>query len=320
MSLPRFPTVRTCGVLLTLLATALPLAAADTVFPPASRVGLTPPEGFVPSANFNGFENADKTAAILISELPSPAYAEIDKAMTPEAMKGQGVDLQGREPITLKSGPAFLAFGRQDREGIASYKWVLVASSSDLTAVVAFQVLDAAKDKFPEATVRAVLASTILRDKVPEAELLGVLPYNVTDLSHFRIVRVLPGNAAMLTEGPKDAIEFPEQPLFLISTGPGAPTEAAERATFARRAFGSLPGLKDIRLTRAEPLRINGQPGFEILAEAKDEKTDTDITIVQWLRFGGGGHLRLLGVARKDAWDKFYPRFRAVRDGIEARS
>jgi hypothetical protein len=38
---------------------------------------------------------------------------------------------------------------------------------------------------------------------------------------------------------------------------------------------------------------------------------------VQWVRFGSGGFLRIVGVGRSDAWDALFTRFRAVRDGIE---
>jgi hypothetical protein len=54
-----------------------------------------------------------------------------------------------------------------------------------------------------------------------------------------------------------------------------------------------------------------------MLVGAKDTKTEADLTLVQWLRFGSGGTLRLLGAARKDQWDSIFPRLRAVRDGIE---
>jgi hypothetical protein len=37
------------------------------------------------------------------------------------------------------------------------------------------------------------------------------------------------------------------------------------------------------------------------------------------VRFGGGAYLRLLGIARADAWPEAFPRFRAVRDGINPR-
>ena len=72
-----------------------------------------------------------------------------------------------------------------------------------------------------------------------------------------------------------------------------------------------------MRLLRSEKMRISGQNGHEILAAARDAKTNIDITLAQWIRFGPSASMRLLGAARKDQWDQYYPRFRAVRDGIE---
>jgi hypothetical protein len=62
---------------------------------------------------------------------------------------------------------------------------------------------------------------------------------------------------------------------------------------------------------------MSGQQGHQIFASAKDPTTATPLMVVQWLRFGGGAYLQLVGVARADAWKDAYPRFRTVRDGIE---
>ena len=64
---------------------------------------------------------------------------------------------------------------------------------------------------------------------------------------------------------------------------------------------------------------MGGQQGHQIIANAKDARPAPRSTVVQWLRFGGGAFLQLVGIARADAWKDAYPRFRAVRDGIEAR-
>ena len=64
---------------------------------------------------------------------------------------------------------------------------------------------------------------------------------------------------------------------------------------------------------------MSGQQGHQIFASAKDPATSAPISVVQWLRFGGGGYLQMVGVARVEAWKDAYPRFRAVRDGIEPR-
>ena len=65
-------------------------------------------------------------------------------------------------------------------------------------------------------------------------------------------------------------------------------------------------------------LRLGGgsMPTHELQAEAKDAKTNTPMSIVQWVRFGQGVFVRMVGVARADDWRKEFPRFRAVRDGI----
>ena len=41
--------------------------------------------------------------------------------------------------------------------------------------------------------------------------------------------------------------------------------------------------------------------------------------MVQWLRFGAGGTLQMLGIARKDQWADVLPRMRALRDGFDRR-
>ena len=41
--------------------------------------------------------------------------------------------------------------------------------------------------------------------------------------------------------------------------------------------------------------------------------------VVQWVRFGGSGFLAVLGVASGEKWDSMFNRFRAVRDGVDAK-
>ena len=91
---------------------------------------------------------------------------------------------------------------------------------------------------------------------------------------------------AVLTQGPKDAVENVEQPFVLMSVVAGEAPKPDERDKIARQAFSSAPGIKDIKITRSEPLRFGQASGHEIIAEAKDSTSNLDVTAVQWLRFG----------------------------------
>jgi len=50
----------------------------------------------------------------------------------------------------------------------------------------------------------------------------------------------------------------------------------------------------------SEPVRIDGQPGYETRIDATSGKDNTPVTIVQWLRFGGQSSLRIIGSSPRD--------------------
>jgi hypothetical protein len=191
---------------------------------------------------------------------------------------------------------------------------------------------------------------------VPEQEQLGLLPFTVGDLAGFHVDAVLPGRALVLSaatdeaskdapkeapqdasnegakasskEAPKDtskeakdsakeAITRSLAARLLITAAPGGPAEADDRGNFARTSFAEIGGIRDVHITMSEPLRIGGQSGYQTMAEAKDARSGTNVMVVQWLRFGSGGFLQMIGIARADVWTSTLSRLRAVRDSIQ---
>lgn len=292
--------------------------AADVQYPTGSRIGIAPPAGFTSSPAFRGFADADSKAAILMLEMPKPAYAEISKLMTAEDLKRQGIILDKRENLTLKNGKATLITGYQDANGEKMRKWILVAEMADMTALVSALVPDAARKTISDADLRAALVSLDVREQVPVEELLSLLPFKIDDLASLRPFRVEP-NTLFLTEGPKDSLEANDQPLLIISAAQGGPSENPQRDIFARNMFSSLPGYTNMQIVGTDLIRLGGFQTHQILAEAKNEKTGDPVKLVQWMRFGNGAFIRFLGVARSDSWAEAFPRFRTVRDALNGR-
>jgi hypothetical protein len=302
-------------MLLFLLALALPARADDVVYPPGSRIGLIPPPGLHASTSFPGFEDRNKNVALLLGALPPEAYAEFEKSDSAGGLKKLGATLEKRELLTLPTGKALLVIGRQEKQST----WMLVASMPDLTAMVTLRIPDTAKDVYPDRIIRAALASLAVRQEVPIEEQLGLLPFKLGEMAGFKIGGVLPGRGILLTDVAADAASNAIEPHIIVAMMPGAPAEAGDRDDVARQIFRGVPNLKDVRITASEQLRIGGQQGHEIMASAKDPTTGADLSLVQWLRFGGGAYLHLVGTAPTPAWARAYARFRSVRDGIEAR-
>lgn len=301
---------------------ALPATAAELNYPPGSRIGLAPPPGLVLSKTFFGYEDPSNSVAMMLVALPPQAYADLDASVTAETLKRQGVTVESREALPLPSGKAFLVVGRQEVDNVKIRKWILVASSPTLTGFVTVQMPETATALYPDAAIRASLATLAFRAAVPVDEQLGLLPFKVSELSGFRIAGVIPGRAVMLSDAPAGAPGSPDstnEPHIFAAIAAGGPAQSADRDTFAREVFATLPNIREIRVTTSEPLRMAGQQGHQILANAKDASGTAPLTVVQWLRFGGGGYMQIVGIARADAWKDAYPRFRSVRDGIEAR-
>jgi hypothetical protein len=312
-----------CLLTLMLLVLAAAVAhAAEVAYPPGSRIGLVPPSGLVTSRNFFGFEDPDSNVAVIVVSLPGDAYAELHRTVTADALKRQGLILESRETVSVPTGNAFLVIGRQQVENIKLRKWIFIAAAPTLTALVTVQVPDTSRGRYPDAAIRTMLTSLTIRSTVPVDEQLGLLPFKVGDLAGFRVGGVIPGRALMLSDALADAAGRPvagSEPQMLVNVAPGSPAQSSDREAFARDVFATIPNIKDIRLTSSEALRMSGQQGHQIIANAKDGAGANTLTVVQWLRFGSGGYLQMVGIARVDSWREAYQRFRAVRDGIEVR-
>ena len=308
------------GALALAALTVTPALAADPVFPTSSRVGLVPPAGFVPSTRFAGFENQQANAAILLLTMPNEAYDEVEKNFTNETLKSLGMEVVTREAMTFKDGKGVFVAGPMEQAGSKRYESRMIANLAGVTALVSVQMLESSRAAVTDAMVKDALKTLAVRPQVPEAERLAVLPYKIGELSGFRVVISAHDGTAVLTQGPKDAAEKVEQPFVLMSVVTGEAPKPDERDKVARQAFGSAPGIKDIKITRSEGLRFGQASGHEIIAEAKDATSNVDVTAVQWLRFGTNAHLKIFAIAKKSDWNAVYPKLRAIRDSIEPRN
>ena len=299
---------------------AAPALAADAVFPLASHIGLVVPATMKPSQTFRGFEDRDAGASIVILEIPPQAVAGVEKQLSPEALKKEGMAEDKRETVTVNGAKGLLLAGTQETDKKKFRKVLLLASWPEGASLVAFQVPDENKDKYPDAAVRAALMSVTLRPVVPIDEQIRLVPIVFDNLSGMRPFRVLGNSSIFLTEGAADPKEPADQPLLIVSIGPGGPEQASDRANFARQLFSGLNDFKDVRIVGTDVLRLDNLQTYEIQAEAKDPKSDVPMKLVQWIRFGSGAFIRFVGIARTDAWPQAFTKFRAVRDGTKPRS
>ena len=302
------------SLLAALIGTAS-LAAADPVFPPGQRIGMAPPPGLVLSKRF-GFEDADRKVVITLLDLTPRGYEEAQRSLFADSRPN--VTIEKREMFPFASGIATLVTGKVETDGTTVHKWLMLASIETralghVAALINVEVPDSARDAYPDAVIRAALASVTFRPP-PLEERLKLLPFKLEAMADFRVIEVMPAGV-VLVDGPENDLR--NHAYMVVEVGQGSPSEPDARARFARDILQRAP-VRDLAITSAEPMRIGNWPGFEIRAQAK-QPDGAPIALVQWLRFGTGGFMRIVGVAPKDDWDNLFTRFRAVRDGVDQR-
>lgn len=302
-----------------LAAAVLPATAQEAVFPNHGTVGLLPPPGMAEIPGVPGFEDRVARAAILIMEVPGSALEEVSKSFTPEALQTKGVTIEEKRDVTLASGAkGVMMSGYQSAGASALKKWIMLVGSGDQAAMVTVQFPEEASARYPDSAVDAALMSVTFRPPPTQEELLGGLPFTIKNMEGYRIVRVLGNNAALLTKGEENAPDLASQPFFIIAAAPGEVRDE-ERESLAKRAISSVPGVKDLKVERGGPLRIGGQPGYELIAKAVETQSGKPVKVAQWLRFGRAGYLRMVGVAPAEGFDTSFTDMRGLRDGIEMR-
>jgi hypothetical protein len=173
-----------CLVLFLVLAPAA--QATDPIFPIGSRVGLVPPAGMVVSKGFLGFEDVAKDSAILIAAQPPAAFPEIKKSLATDELKKNGITVDNREEMKFDFGKGTLVVGKQTADKTRYRKWLLNVQTAELTALVNVQIPEQ-ETAYPDAVVRAALATLAVRATIPDAEKLSLLPFTLGDLAGFHV-------------------------------------------------------------------------------------------------------------------------------------
>jgi hypothetical protein len=280
------------------------------------RVGLTPLVGLVRAKTFIGFETEDQGVKVLVAELPADAYGEV---MT--AFKANPAGSGGIKPESIET-PAGIAYYTAETAKLGANtvrRYSMILPGGTFSGYVAVQVPENASKIYTDEAVRQMFASAVIRKEVPVEEQLGLMPFKISELSAFKNIRTLaPGAAIVLADG-DEAAGFEAAPFMVIGMVGSVPAQPEDRGRFAQQAATTIPGVREARITMSEPQRIDGTAGYETRIDAISGKDNTPVTVVQWLRFGGSSALRILGSAPRDEWSKAFPRFRAVRDGIQPR-
>jgi hypothetical protein len=308
--------IRLLAAVALFIAAASPAFAADVVFPPGARVGMKPLVGLNRAKTFTGFETEDQGVKVLVTDLPAEAYGEVANAFKANPGGAGGIK---PESIETPAGLAYYTVENAKDGATTVRRYSMILPGPTFSGYIAMQVPENAARIYTDDAVRQMFSTAAIRDQVPVDEQLGLMPFKITELANFKNVRTLAPGAALIVADGDEKSGFEVAPFMIIGIIGSTAASPDDRGRFAQQIATTIPGVRDGRITMSEPIRIDGQPGYETRIDAVSGKDSTPVTIVQWLRFGAQTSLRIIGSSPRDQWSSAFPRFRSVRDGIQPR-
>src|SRR6202163_3791886 len=172
-----------------------PAFAADPVFPPGVRVGLTPLVGLSGAKSFVGFETEDHSVKVVVTELPTEAYSEVMNAFKANPAGTGGVK---PESIETSAGVAYYT-AENARDGASNVRrYSMILPGGTFSGYIAVQVPENASKIYTDDAIRQMSSSAAVRRQVPLAEQLGLMPFKISELGDFKNVRTLAVGSAVL--------------------------------------------------------------------------------------------------------------------------
>ncbi len=281
-------------VLLAGILSAQSLRAEDTVFPPGTRVGLTPPAGLNVSSDFTGFMDPEAGTSIVIASMPTEAYAEVTAGMTAERFAAQGMTLLGSCENVTTTMESLCFRATQEISGYRYQKWLLIARFESETAMVVVNLPDIvmADGTYTAATIDAALSSLTYSETLA-SDPLDALPFTIEEGDLLPLQQTLGGSAALFG-GP--AAPDSAQPIWVVAASLDNRTAARELA-FARLAFHQIDGVSATQVTAETPFAIDRLEGHIIEGAGKDTKTGSDLYVFQAILVDAAGkYYRLVGL------------------------
>jgi len=271
--------------------------------------------GLSTAKTFPGFESEDGNVKVLITELPPAAYGEVVSAFNSNPAGANGVK---QDKIETPAGLAYFTTESGKAGDTPVKRYSMIVPGAGFSGYVAVQIPENATKIYTDEAVRQMFASAVTRKQVSAEEQIALMPFKITDLADFKDIRTLaPGSSIILADG-DESTGYESRPFMILGVIGATPQQADDRARFAQEAALQIPGVRESRITMSEPIRINGQQGFETRIDGVSGKDKVPVTVVQWIRFStGGASLRIIASAPRDKWSAAFTRFRAVRDGIQ---
>lgn len=261
-------------ILLVLLSTglfaqdfnALKAPTQDHLLINGTNVNMIPPEGFLPSENFKGFQNPeDPYSMIMLMEIPGP-FEEVSAGFSEENLTNQGMTLLSKKDIIINQKSGLFLELDQNASGVVFSKYILVYGQESTTLINGVFLKESAdlKVQMKDAMLSTFIDNSIEVD--PRAALNYTLDETVSDLQFNAVM----GNSSLFNRDGKIPTESADN-LSLIIDESYADAAIKDQKVFCIGRLREAPGDYSVITQKGiKDIEIAGMKGYELYGKSAD--------------------------------------------------
>ncbi len=249
-----------------------------------TNIYMIPPKGYVESANFKGFQNAnDQTSMIMIIEIPGP-FSEISKGFNTEMLATKGMKLINKKEISINEFKGYVIDLEQEANGLTYAKNILIYGDDNSTTLINGIFLKNLKET--EIIIKESISSIIIDNKV-KANPRDVLDYTLDENEGNMMFVSIVGNGFLFNRDEKIPTQSDDK-ATLIADKSFNKTKIEDRKKFSLLRLKEFPDKYQIIDEKGiNKIEIDGLKGYEIYATSLERKNELFYQVILFQEDGG---------------------------------
>ncbi len=258
-------------------------------------IALIPLADFTEAQAFQGFQQKESNASIMVSEIPGP-FSETTRGFNERDLKGQGVTLKNKEAIRVNGMEGYFITTEQHAYDMLFVKYILTFGDVKSTFIITgmypkkFKGLD-------HAIVKALYS--VVYDPASMVNPVTAVPFKInTSNTKFEFAKNISGTLLYTVDG-KVPSESNDKTTFIVGQA-FSKIETDNEKLFAFNRLSRMPYQIQTSQNRINEIEIDGLRGYEIEAQGTDSKSGTINTLYQVILFSEASYYILFGAAQDD--------------------
>lgn len=246
-----------------------------------TRISLTPPAGFTPSAQFPGYELESHDSSIMVTEIPGP-FAEVSAGFSkPEELAKRGMSLLDKQKVKLSGQNALLMKVEQKAYGTNFLKWLLVFGDEKETAMITATFQKQHEAELSEKMKASVLTATW--DTKKEVSPTEGLSFTIEERGELKLSKRF-SNMLIFTKHGIFPSKTADDPLLVVGQSISK-TAIPDNEQYAKARVIQITQVKDVEIEKLSKITLDDLDGYEIVAKGKDNKSGQAMLVYQVMLF-----------------------------------